>query len=262
MRSLTDSLYRGALNSWLSYRALFTWLNPAGYLSSRLLAPLLVALIFGSLAGAGERDTVGVVFGAALYAVFLSGLMGSTLAVANERRFGTLSSWVGSGQRISVGLCCRTLPHVVDGLFSGAFTLAVAAWLLDLPVDADAIAHFAAAAPFAGLAGISLGLFSVAVSLRFRDTFSMPNILHSLILVTSGAVIPADRYPAALRWLGEALPLGHAMAFLDAALTLGRTPWAELLVEFVVDLCYGAAACLLICVLLHRARVQGSFELS
>src|SRR4051794_5555542 len=100
----------------LSYRALFSWLNPVGYLSSRVIRPIGLAITFGAL-GAHYGVRLGwVVIGAGMLAGAHAVVFGAALSVGNERVYGTLDIWLASPQNKLGALCQRGLPHLVDGV--------------------------------------------------------------------------------------------------------------------------------------------------
>src|SRR5713101_2046112 len=98
----SESSRRFFLHAWLSYRGLFTWLNPLGYVSSRLLTPLFLAILFASMTREQGGDAARVALGSGLFAALLSSMTGTTLSVANERRYGTLGAWLASPTRLWV----------------------------------------------------------------------------------------------------------------------------------------------------------------
>jgi ABC-2 type transport system permease protein len=234
------------------------WLNPLGYVSTRLLMPLFLTLIFGYLVGSGTPMARATLLGGGLYAVFLATLTGTALSVANERRFGTLAGWLATPQPLALGLACRALPHLVDGLLSGAFVTMVGGWLLSVPDVTGYLGGFACAALPAGLAGVALGQFAVAVSIRFRDVFTVPNVGQSVILVTSGAVLPGQTMPDSLREVGPWLPLGNAVA----ALHPGQDLLVRLAAEVAVDAVYGTLGYVILRRLIAAARRHSAFELA
>jgi ABC-2 type transport system permease protein len=78
----------------LSYKALFTWLDPKNYTVMKFLAPLLEMTFFSFLGkfAAGEEGMRYDAFGNAIMAMGVNTVMGVVTAVGVERLFGTLSS--------------------------------------------------------------------------------------------------------------------------------------------------------------------------
>ena len=103
------------LASWLSYRALFTWFNPLGYVSSRIVMPIALTLVFGSVGRYAQGSAAGAVVGGMMIGVAFASVYGITLSIANERQFGTMGVWLATPQRLGTSIAVKALPHLVDG---------------------------------------------------------------------------------------------------------------------------------------------------
>ncbi|MGW0119056.1 ABC transporter permease [Streptomyces sp. NPDC003327] len=219
----------------LSYRALFNWTTPPMFIGTLLVGPLLQVFFFVCLGRQlGVADDRFHLVGNAVLAASASCVYGGTMAVANERRYGTLGAVLLSPRRRVPLWAGRALPYVLNGLLISAFVLTVAALLLGLPVPAGALPGLGlvllAAAVGCSAFGIALG----ALGLRFRDVFLVSNVASSGLLLLTGAAVPRATLPDWMRLTGEVLPLTHAA---DAARGLaagggldGRLLGAELAV--------------------------------
>jgi ABC-type multidrug transport system permease subunit len=223
---------RFLLNAWLSYRALFTWLNPWGYVSSRLVAPLALSLIFAGIAVHGGKDPTPALVGGAVLAAARACTIGLALAVMNERQFGTLGLWLCSPQGLLRGLLGKGLPHLVDGVVSAAVVLVAGLAVFGAPahLDAFALLFLLVVGAFAGLCA---GVVATAISLRLRDVFTAPNVIASVILLCSGVFVPRSQLPAFVDWLGPFLPLSHLVDYSSGLLSGagGSSPAWEIVVD-------------------------------
>lgn len=238
---------RAALHgSALSYRALFTWFNPLGYLSSRIVRPIGMAIAFTSLAthyGAGaDRMLVASSLLAGAGAV----VYGMALSIGNERSFNTLGIWLASPQNKVAAACQRALPHVVDGFVGGLCTYLVCSLLYTtMPIG---IVRYAVFLAVSVLTTAGFGLSLSALALVVEDLFVGPNTAELVLMVLSGTLVPQNRLPGFLVPLSRAMPLSHVMEAVDGLLA-GRPRNAPLAVELAV----GAVWALVGAVFVHWA---------
>ncbi|MFD8009187.1 ABC transporter permease [Streptomyces sp. NPDC058955] len=209
---------RGAL---LSYRALFTWLNPLGYISSRIVRPIGMAIAFTSLSSHYGAGIGRMLAGSSLLAGAGAVLYGMALSVGNERSFGTLGSWLASPQNKLGTACQRALPHLADGFVGGMCTYVICCLLYGVfPLD---VPTFAAILAVGVCAAAGLGMALAALALVVEDLFIGPNAAELVLMMLTGTLVPVHDLPALLRPLSEAVPLTNAMRLVDA--DLANAPW-------------------------------------
>ncbi|MFJ8626427.1 ABC transporter permease [Kitasatospora sp. NPDC093550] len=249
------------LSAQLSYRALFTWLNPAGYVASRFLSPIFAALLFGTVAehsgGAVERPVVG----GALMAVTAAAVFGVTLAVTNERFYGTLSAWLSSPQGLLASMLGKSVTHAVDGLLSASVTFLASATVFGVAISPEDGFSLLLSALAASIGGVGMGIVLAALAVALRDTFTPANIGQAVLTVVSGAFVPVDRLPAFVRGISSVLPLSHAMDAAMAYLAHGRVDWRALGIECLVGLAWGAVGLVLFARMTGQARRHGTWNL-
>lgn len=195
----------------LSYRALFNWTTPPMFIGTLLVGPLLQVFFFVFLSrGLGVSDDRFPLIGNAVLAASASGVYGGTMAVANERRHGTLGAVLLSPRSRIPLWAGRALPYALNGTLVSAFVLTVAAVALGLPVPAGALPGLALVLLVAAAACAAFGLALGALGLRLRDVFLVSNVASSVLLLLTGAAVPRDTLPGWMRAAGELLPLTHA----------------------------------------------------
>jgi ABC-2 type transport system permease protein len=228
-RMTGGSVVQGAL---LSYRALFTWLNPLGYISSRLIRPIGIAVVFTSLYSYNGAGIGRVLVGASLLAGAGAVIYGMALSVGNERAFGTLRIWLASPQNKLAAVCQRALPHMADGFVGGLCTYLACCLLfgaLPLPLPM-----------FCGLLAISLvsafgfSLALSAVALVVEDLFIGPNMAELILMVASGTLVPPKNLPGFLQPVSDILPLTHVMNVVARHLSGQRWNPSMLIGELIV----------------------------
>lgn len=255
------SLRRFILSAWLSYRALFTWLNPWGYISTRIVAPIILALVFGSLGRFAGTGTERPVVGGALFAVALAAVYGVALAVNNEREFGTLELRIASPEGQFATLLGKGAPHVLDGLLNGALTLAVAAAVFGIPVRAAVAAKLGAVGLVAAGSCMGIGLVAAAVGVRTRDTFTAPNMVEISLTLLSGVFVAPARLPLGLGNVSDLLPLHRSVEAGLHVLRTGRIDWTLLVHELLVGLSWGVAGYAFLRWMISQARRKATLRL-
>ena len=248
------------LYSWLSYRALFDWLNPAGYLSSLVVVPVSIGLLFTAVSRAAGSDQVLPVSGATLLAAANAVIYGMTLAIANERRYGTLSLWLGSPQNLFGALLAKILLPALNGLISAGVTAVVLAQELHVPITP----HMALQLAWCTLAVIcsasGLAILVAALAMPSRDAVAAPNITRSLILLGSGAVISTNLLPLNLHWLHPVLPVGHATAAAVEIIHGYPTPWSLLVTEFAIGALWAGVGYAVLSISLSVAKRRAEWD--
>ncbi|QKW29898.1 ABC transporter permease [Streptomyces seoulensis] len=237
----------------LSYRALFTWFNPLGYLSSRIVRPIGMAIAFTSLAthyGAGAGR---MLIASSLLAGAGAVVYGMALAVGNERSFDTLGVWLASPQNKIAATCQRALPHVVDGFVGGLCTYLVCSLLYTtLPISIPA---YAALLAVGVLTTAGFGLSIAALALLLKDLFVGPNTAELVLMVLSGTLVPQDRLPGFLVPLSTAMPLSHVMDAVDNLLA-ERAYGAPLVTELVIGTAWALAGVVFVHLAARRATAR------
>ncbi|MEU6997298.1 ABC transporter permease [Nonomuraea sp. NPDC046570] len=233
--------------SLLSYRALFTWLNPLGYLSSRIVRPIGLAVTFGALSSHYGGSIGATLAGASLLAGAHAVIYGMALSVGNERSFGTFDLWMASPQSKLAAICRRAAPHVVDGFLGGMVTyLSCCALFGILPMP---VHLFAGALLLALVSSFGYGLMVSGASMWIKDHFVPPNFAYLTLMVLSGALVGSDRLPEALQPVMAFFPLS------DVSDDLLRPDFlADGLGELAVGALWAVAGVLLVLSALRRAR--------
>ncbi|MEV1332687.1 ABC transporter permease [Micromonospora costi] len=108
--------------------------------------------------------------------------------------------------------------------YSGAFLVVMAA------LDLTTVAHAAAAFPAAVLVGFAFGALGMALAtfMRSWQDFDLMGSAQFTLFLFSGTFVPAEAYPAVLRWLVEVTPLYRAV-HLVRGVALGNAGWSWLL---------------------------------
>jgi ABC-2 type transport system permease protein len=198
------------VGGYITYRALFGWLNPYMFLLTTLVPALTQLFFFVYLGRAAHlEDDAYYVVGNALVAAAAPSLFGMAQAVAGERYSQTLALLIASpASRIAV-FFGRALPAMVTGIVVSVWTFAVAALIFGISVPVSALAPLGLAIVVTSFACVGVGLFNAALGLRWRETAVLSNMLLFILLLFAGVNVPLDRLPGWMSTLAQGLPVTH-----------------------------------------------------
>ena len=247
----------------IAYRALFNWTTPGMFIGTLLVGPLFQLLFFAYLGRQLQvADDRFYIVGNAVLAASLACVFGGTMAVSNERRFGTLGHVLLSPRSRTAVFLGRVIPYAGNGLLIAAFTLTGGALLLGLRIPLAALPGLTVALAIGSLSCGFFGLTLGALGLRFRDVWVVSNVSVALLLLLTGVNVPSDRLPGWMAATGEFLPITHAAEaarLLAAGSGLGAAAPA-LGLEVAVGAGYAVLAAALLKVFELESRRHASLE--
>ncbi|GAA1762958.1 ABC transporter permease [Luedemannella helvata] len=233
----------------LAYRALFNWATPVMFIGTLLVGPLFQLLFFAYLGRQlGVADDGFYIVGNSVLAASVLCMFGGSMAVLNERRFGTLGHVLLSPRSRTVTWIGRALPYAGNGLLVAAFTLTVGTLLLGLRVPAGGWPGLVLALASAALACAAFGLVLGAFALRFRDAWMINNTAVTLMILFSGTNVPRSVLPGWMQAVGDVTPVTHAAAASRAL--VGGASLTEVLPRIGAELGIGLGYAVLAGVLL------------
>lgn len=220
----------------ISYRALFNWIKPYIYIPTMLGAPLFQILFFtylGRYSNSGQGSAFFVI-GNAVQVCGMACVYGMTMAVANERSFGTLGPLLASpANRVAIFLG-RGLPVLANGLVVSAFGFLVGVVFLHFRPSSGSLPALALVVGVTTLSCTAFGMLLGSIGLRSKDFFFVANMAYYLMLLFCGVNVPLSVLPGWMSAISRCLPLTHGiMAARDVAagVPLGRVSglvWTEL----------------------------------
>ena len=251
------------VGGYLSYRALFGWLNPYMY-TMAILLPALTQLAFFVFLGRAAHvasDTY-YVSGNALLAAASPGLFGMASAIAGERYQQTLGLLVASPARRPVVFFGRALPATANGFVVSVWTFLIASLLFGVHVPASALAPIAGAIVITAFSCVGIGLFNAALGLRWRETGVLGNLLLYVLLLFVGVNVPLDRLPGWLSTLAQGLPVTHGAEAVRALVGGAHVSQVGnlLLAEIAVGVCYAAVGVLALAWFEREARARATLD--
>ncbi len=210
------------MNRWLrtffvggviAYRGLFNWIRPSMYIPTMLGSPLFQLIFFtklGQYANAEPADFY--IVGNATQACAMASVYGMTMAVANERWFGTLGPLLASPANRAAVFLGRGVPVLANGLLVSAFTFAAGALFLGFRPGWAAVPPLAAVLVVTVTSCTCFGMLLGSIGLRAKDFFFVANLAYFLMLLFCGVNIPLSELPVWMSDVGRCLPLTHGIA--------------------------------------------------
>jgi ABC-2 type transport system permease protein len=247
----------------ISFRGLFSFLQPSIYIPSMLVAPIFQILLFVYIgrSAALESDEFYVIGNAIQYAA-IPCLFAMIFTIAGERFQRTLGYLlVTPAPRLPLFLG-RALPVVLNGFLVATFALFVGGAIVGIDVPASAYPALVVAALVSAFACTGFGLLGAGFGLLLREQGVLANILFGLLLIFTGANVPVAELPGWMQAISEVTPLTHgieAARLLADGAPLGAV---DHLIgqEILVGLGYGVVGYALLRFFEWQSRVQATLE--
>lgn len=255
---MADSAY--LRTAWTSYRWLLGWLRPGAFLAAKVANPVGQVVLFSLLgaAVAGGRPASWYVVGNSLLICAFGGLYGLSITLSTARNAGLVGYLATAPRPPLWTLSAIALPHVLDGLLTGA-ALLTGGLLVTRTVPRAPLALLVCVL-LAAASAAALGLVTSQLSLLARDGRGvLTNVVYLLTLLLCGANLAPDQLPAPLRPAAEVWPLRHAIDAARQAVE-GRWATADLAAELVVAAVLAAGAALGARRLQTAARRRGTLD--
>jgi ABC-2 type transport system permease protein len=229
----------------LSYTALFNWARPSIYIPTLLGAPTFQILFFAALGSyATGMDPAFFAIGNAVQVCSMSGIYGMTMAVANERWFGTLPALMASPANRAALFGGRFIPFIVNGIFVSAYGFALSWIVLGVRFDLSTLGIIVLAMVVTAFSCSAIGAVQGGLSLRLRDGLFGANLLVFLFLLFCGVNIPLSALPPWMQVGSQVLPFTHGLEAVRQAIAgAGLAEVGGLIAtEAVIGLAYALAA--------------------
>jgi ABC-2 type transport system permease protein len=195
----------------IAYRGLFNWIRPAMYIPTMLGSPLFQIIFFTKLGDfANAEDTAFYVVGNAVQVCAMSSIYGMTMAVANERWFGTLGPLLATPANRAAVFLGRGVPVLANGLIVSTFGFAVGVALGFRP-GWSVVPALATIVVVTVASCTAFGMLLGSIGLRAKDVFFGANLAYFLMLLFCGVNIPLDVLPGWMQAVGRCLPLTHGI---------------------------------------------------
>jgi ABC-2 type transport system permease protein len=242
LRSAWRVFWYGGL---MSYGMLFQWARPSVYIPTVIGGPTFQLFFFAALGSyATNRSAAYFAIGNAVQVSALAGVFGMTMAISNERQFGTLPALLATpANRVAV-FAGRFMPFIVNGLLVSLYAFALGIVFLGVRLAPDSLAVVGLALLVTVFSCTAIGALQGAISLRLRDGLFGANLITMAILLFCGVNIPLHELPAWMQVVGNLLPFTHGVEAVRQAADgagLGQVGWL-IGIEALVGIAYAVAA--------------------
>ena len=248
----------------ISFRALFSWLNPWIYVPAMLVAPIFQILLFAYIGrSAGVESDSFFLIGNALQYSAIPCLFAMAQAIAGERYGQTLGIVMATPARRLPLFLGRSLPVVANGFVVSMFSLVVGALVLGVHIPVTAWLPLGLVVAVAAASCTGFGLLNAALALRVREIAVLTNVLFGVLLIFCGVNVALDSLPGWMATVGRLLPLTHAIEAaraLAGGASLGSVS-GLVGTELLVGLVYGAIGMVALALLEVEGRRRATLEM-
>jgi len=248
----------------MSYGMLFNWARPSIYIPTLIGGPTFQLFFFAALGSyATDRSAAYFAIGNAVQVSALAGVFGMTMAIANERWFGTLPALLATPANRVALFAGRFMPFVLHGLLVSLYAFGLGVVFLGVRLAPGSLAVAGMALLVTVFSCTAIGALQGAVSLRLRDGLFGANLVTMSILLFCGVNIPLDELPGWMQVVGNLLPFTHGLeAVRQAAAGAGLDEVGGLIaIEVVVGIAYAVLAFALFSYLERSARRNATLDI-
>ena len=247
----------------MSYGMLFNWARPSIYIPTLIGGPTFQLFFFAALGSyATHRSPAYFAIGNAVQVSVLAGVFGMTMAIANERWFGTLPALLATPANRAALFAGRFLPFVFNGLIVSIYALVIGIIFLGVRLAPSSLAVVGLALLTTVFSCTAIGALQGAISLRLRDGLFGANLIMMGILLFCGVNIPLSELPGWMQFVGQLLPFTHGLqAIREAAEGAGLGQVGVLIaLELLIGVVYALAAFALFSLLERSARQNATLD--
>jgi ABC-2 type transport system permease protein len=245
MRTLSNNLRLFWQGTLLSYVALFHWIRPMQYITSKLLMPLaqMFFFIFLGTFATGPGNASFYIIGNAIQITAVNGIFGVTMSVGGEREPGTLPYLFGTPANRMMVFFGRAFMHILDGMLGVVIAFTWGVFLLGLDLSHTDLSALMLTIMVTTISTCGLGLLLGCLSLVTVNVMFVNNFVYFLLLIFSGANVPVTDLPRWMQAISYALPLTRGIA--AARSLIKGAPLAEVMPLLRAELGIGVAYALI-----------------
>ena len=247
----------------MSYGMLFNWARPSIYIPTLIGGPTFQLFFFAALGSyATNRSPAYFAIGNAVQCSAIAGVFGMTMAIANERWFGTLPALLATPANRVALFAGRFMPFVLNGLIVSLYAFALGVVFLGVRLAPGSLAVAGLALLATVFSCTAIGALQGAISLRLRDGLFGANLITMSILLFCGVNIPLQELPGWMQLVGNLLPFTHGLEAVRQAADgagLGQVGWL-IGIEALVGIVYAVLAFALFAYLERSARANATLD--
>jgi len=210
--------------AWLSYHGRFAITNPFGYITSKLGFPFFLMIFFIFMGEfVGYTNPAYIVIGNVLLIPASGSMSGISLAIGDERQWGTLSYILGSpASRFSIFMG-RAFFYILDGFATSLLGLIITALVFHLDLTQINYGLLLVCIFLLAITSSGLGFLFGSISLVSRDGWTILQTFISALFILVGVNFPIESLPGFFSKVGYGLPLTRGI--MAARLVLDGSGW-------------------------------------
>lgn len=246
----------------MSYKALFTWLEPKTYATSCVLLPLFQILFFATLGRftGGEETVRYVVIGNSIQIMSVAAIVGSVQVIAQERQEGTLQFVLGTPASRVLMISGRMVMPILDGMVKVFMGFLVGILLFDISVPAECVPQLILVVLMTSFGMVGFGLLVGTLGLIFRDVNLLPNAFYFVLLVLCGVNFPVEKLPVFAQYTSRIFPLTYGTSSVREIIGSGTVALSALFMCVLLGVVYLVLSVVLFRLLEEQAKKYGTLE--
>ena len=208
-----ECIERFFVQSWLSFKALFGWIEAKMYFFVKILNPVFQMLFFCLLAKYcfNTNNLTPWVIGNSFLLCIYNCIFGIGNIFAVERYCGTLKMIVATPSNKFITFFERGFVHIIDSLFTVSIGLTVGSIVFNISFNNVNLVLFFAITIIAMFSAVGLGLFIGSFGLIISNMNLIMNIVSMVLIAFSGANFPVDWLPNVIQKFSYCLPLTRSI---------------------------------------------------
>jgi ABC-2 type transport system permease protein len=235
-------MYSFILQSWFTFKGLYTWLNRWGYPSSVIIQPFATVIMFVILGKyASNPEAVrSYAMGIAVSSMAMIAIVGLTQSYTKERfNGGTSFVFITPVNRLTHYIA-RSVLHIPNALVAFFFSMLAALLIIDLDFGAVNWWAFVLAVIVTDFSIVAFGQLLGVCSVAVRDWYGMQGLANGILLILCGVIIPVSVFPVFLQEIAKLLPITNGLIAVKAAFAGTATAGVSgnILREFLTGIAY------------------------
>jgi ABC-2 type transport system permease protein len=176
-----------------------------------------------------QLTVLNIVPGLICMVLTMSTLFVTTLSITRERESGTMENLLAMPVRPIEVMLAKVVPYIVIGYVQAVLILAISFVVFDLPIRGSLLLLMFALGLFIA-SNLALGITFSTIARNQMQAIQMAQFTLLPSFLLSGFMFPFQGMPVWARWVGEILPITHALRIVRGVLLKGNG-FAEIVTE-------------------------------
>ncbi|KAB3529857.1 ABC transporter permease [Alkaliphilus serpentinus] len=260
-----EGIERFFVQSWLSFKALFGWIEPKTYFFVKVLNPIFQLLFFCLLAKYSFKtnDLTPWVIGNSFLLCIYNSIFGIGHVFVMDRYAGTLKMIIAAPFNKFLTFFQRGFVHIIDSLSTVAIGLIIGSIVFNVSFSNISIPIFIIIALVAMFSVAGLGLLLGSFGLVTSSMNFIANIVSMILIALTGANFPIETLPNSIRIISYCLPITRSIKAANLLMNGGSTQviYSLIVKEIFVGIVYIALGYMFIIITEHIAKRKATLEL-